>query len=61
MPLKPIEFALLEYLMRHPNEVISPEALLKHVWPNDTDASLDAVYTCVTRVRKKISDEGRTD
>lgn len=59
VPLKPIEFALLEYLMRHPNEVISPEALLKNVWPNDVDASLDAVYTCVTRLRKKINDEGR--
>jgi DNA-binding response OmpR family regulator len=57
--LKPQEFSLLEYLMRHPNEVISPEALLKGVWPNDGDASLDAVYTCITRLRKGIKDEGK--
>jgi DNA-binding response OmpR family regulator len=57
--LKPIEFSLLEYFLRHPNEVLTPEALLKHVWPNDSDATVDAVYTCITRLRKKIKDEGR--
>jgi DNA-binding response OmpR family regulator len=55
--LKPLEFALLEYFMRHPNQVITPEALINHVWPNDTEASVDAVYTCINRLRKKLNDD----
>ncbi|MBY0550914.1 MAG: response regulator transcription factor [Candidatus Obscuribacterales bacterium] len=52
--LQPNELAVLEYLMRHPNEVVSPEMLLARVWSSETEASLDAVYTCLNRIRKKI-------
>lgn len=52
--LQPNELAVLEYLMRHPNEVFSPEMLLARVWSSETEASLDAVYTCLNRIRKKI-------
>ncbi len=30
--LRPIEFAMLEFFLRHPSEVISPEQLLQSVW-----------------------------
>lgn len=52
--LLPKEFALLEFLMRHPGEVFSSDALLHRVWHTDSDASSDAVRTCLKRLRKKL-------
>jgi DNA-binding response OmpR family regulator len=55
--LLPKEFALLEFLMRHPNQVFSAEALLSRVWASETDTTVDAVSTCIKRLRKKIDSE----
>ncbi|MBY0357684.1 MAG: response regulator transcription factor [Candidatus Obscuribacterales bacterium] len=52
------EFALLEFLMRHPNEVFSMEALLARVWQSESDASPQAVRTCIKLVRQKLSAGG---
>jgi DNA-binding response OmpR family regulator len=57
--LKPVEYNVLEFLLRHPNEVISAESLLRQVWDSDSDSSLDAVYTVVTRLRKKLQDSDK--
>lgn len=54
--LLPREFALLEFLLRHPGQVFSAEALLDRVWKSDSDASPDALRTCLKRLRKKIDD-----
>ncbi len=59
LKLVPKEFALLEFLMRHPKRVFAPEALLNKVWSNDSDATLDALQTCIKRLRKKIDAEGK--
>jgi DNA-binding response OmpR family regulator len=56
--LAPLEYKLLEFLMRNPNEVFAPEALLNRVWPNDSDASNETVRTCIKKLRKKIDIEG---
>ncbi len=56
--LAPLEYKLLEFLMRHPNEVFASEALLNRVWPNDSDASNETVRTCIKKLRKKIDIEG---
>jgi two-component system, OmpR family, response regulator len=57
--LLPREFALLEFLMRHPGQVFGAEALLDRVWNSDSEASPDALRTCMKRLRKKIeSPEG---
>ncbi|HEY9786986.1 MAG TPA: response regulator transcription factor [Candidatus Obscuribacterales bacterium] len=53
--LLPKEFALLEFLMRHTNEVFSPEALLDRVWHSESDSSVDTIYTTMRTLRKKIS------
>jgi DNA-binding response OmpR family regulator len=50
------EFALLEFLMRHPNEVFSAESLISRVWPTDNAVSSESVRTCVKRLRQKIGD-----
>jgi DNA-binding response OmpR family regulator len=52
--LAPSEFALLEFLLRHPNEVFTPEALLDRVWPTGSEASPATVRTCIKKIRQKI-------
>ncbi len=56
--LQPMEFALLEFLLRHPDQLFSTDALLRRCWPDDTEISPDAIYTCIRRIRKKIDVEG---
>ncbi|WP_327045998.1 response regulator transcription factor [Microbispora sp. NBC_01189] len=51
--LTPREFALLEYLMRRPGEVVSKPEILEHVWDTyDTDPNVVEVY--VGYLRRKI-------
>lgn len=57
--LLPKEFALLEFLMRNPNRVFAPEALLNRVWVTESEATVDALTTCIKRLRKKIDVEGK--
>ncbi|MBA3859368.1 MAG: DNA-binding response regulator [Cyanobacteria bacterium PR.3.49] len=57
--LLPKEFALLEFLMRHPDQVFSADALLNRVWASASDSSIDALTTCVKRLRKKIDKDGQ--
>lgn len=52
--LLPVDFALLEFLMRHPDEVFSNDALLSRVWHADKDATAEALRSAVKRLRKKI-------
>jgi len=54
--LLPKDFAVLEFLMRHPNEVISSQDILRRVWSVDTEVSSDAVRTSIKRLRKKLDD-----
>lgn len=56
--LLPKEFALLEFFLRHPDEVFSLEALLDRVWKSESDSSPDTVRTTIQRLRKKIDREG---
>lgn len=53
--LLPKELALLEFFMRHPNEVFSVEALLNRVWSSESDSTIRTVYTNMTTLRKKIA------
>ncbi len=57
--LLPKEFALLEFLMRHPSQVFSAEALIDRVWSTDSDATPTAVRINVNRLRKKIDTDGQ--
>ncbi len=56
--LVPREFSLLEFLMRHANQVFSAEALLDRVWASDTMASPDTIRTYIKILRKKLGNEG---
>lgn len=57
--LLPTEYALLEFFMRHPNQVFSTETLLNNVWKSDSEATGLAVRTYITRLRKKLDIEGQ--
>jgi DNA-binding response OmpR family regulator len=52
------EFQLLEFFMRHPNQVFSSEALLDRIWPSDSEASTEALRTALKRLRKKVDPDG---
>lgn len=58
IPLVNREFQLLEFFMRHPNQVFSTEALLNRVWPNTTGSAGQALRTTMKRLRKKIDPDG---
>ena len=55
--LRPREFALLEYLMRHAGRVLSKTMILSHVWGYSFDPGTNVVDVLVSRLRDRI-DEG---
>jgi DNA-binding response OmpR family regulator len=48
------EFALLEYLMRHRDEVVTKTELLDHVWDAGADTDPNVVEVYVGYLRRKI-------
>ena len=48
------EFALLEYMMRHPGEVLSKDRLIQHVWDYDADILPNTVEAFIGYLRNKI-------
>ncbi|MFD1949642.1 winged helix-turn-helix domain-containing protein [Sphingomonas arantia] len=55
--LQPREFRLLEYLLRHKEEVVTRTMLLEGVWDYHFDPGTNVIDVHVSRLRKKI-DEG---
>lgn len=56
--LMPKEYALLEFLMRHPGQVFSHDALIDGVWSEESDASPDTLRVHIKRLREKIDTKG---
>jgi DNA-binding response OmpR family regulator len=56
--LRPREFALLEYLARHPGRVLSKTMILSHIWNYDFDPTTNVVDVLVHRLRQKVDGEG---
>jgi two-component system, OmpR family, response regulator len=54
LSLSPKEMALLELLMRHPDEVITRTRILEHVWDFAYDGLSNVVEQYVSYLRKKI-------
>ncbi|HWE60475.1 MAG TPA: response regulator transcription factor [Chloroflexota bacterium] len=50
------EFALLEYLMRHPGQVLSRAQIEQHLWNYDLITASNVVDAAVRRLRRKIDD-----
>lgn len=59
--LAPREFALLEFFMRHQDEIFSADALIQRVWQSDSEATANALATSIKRIRAKLDkDEGNS-
>lgn len=48
------EFSLLEYLLRHPNRILTKEEIIGHVWNYDADILPNTVEVYVKNLRSKI-------
>ncbi len=54
--LRPREFALLEYLMRHPGRVLSKTMILSQVWGYSFDPGTNVVDVLVSRLRDQVDE-----
>ena len=52
--LQPREFALLEYLMRNADRVLSKTMILEHIWDFHFDPQTNVVDVLVCRLRNKV-------
>jgi two-component system, OmpR family, response regulator len=52
--LQPIEFSLLEYLLRNAGRVVSKTMIMEHVWDYNFDPQTNVVEARVSRLRDKI-------
>lgn len=57
LPLTAKAFAVLEYMMLHPDEVLSRERLLDVVWGWDYPAATRAVDTRIAELRRALDDD----
>jgi two-component system, OmpR family, response regulator len=54
LTLQPREFKLLEYLMRHANQVVTRTMLLEAVWEYNFDPQTNVVDVHISKLRQKI-------
>jgi len=52
--LQPLEFSLLEYLMRNAGKVVSKTMIMEHVWNYNFDPQTNVVEARICRLRDKI-------
>jgi len=57
--LQPREFALLEYLLRHPGRPVTKTMILEHVWDYSFDPQTNVVDVLMHRLRAKVDPERR--
>ncbi|XVU28031.1 response regulator transcription factor [Actinoplanes sp. CA-054009] len=57
VPVTPREFAMLEFLMRHPGQAMTKTAILENVWDAHFDGDPNIVEVYIGYLRKKIGRE----
>ncbi len=55
------EYALLEYLLRHPRQVLSRTMIAEHVWDFDTDHMSNVIDVFIRTLRRKLGEGGEVD
>lgn len=58
IPLTTKEFAVLEYLMRHPGAVVTRDRLAAHAWDDNYDPASNVIDVYVGRLRRKLDAAG---
>jgi len=61
IPLTLKEFGLLEYFMRHPNQVVNREDLLNHLWDFNYVGFSNVVDVHVKNLRRKLTEGNNRD
>ena len=54
------EFAVLEYLMRHPGDVLTRERISEHAWDQNHDPASNVIDVYMARLRRKIEAPGES-
>jgi two-component system OmpR family response regulator len=57
--LLPMEFKLLEFMMRNPGQMLSRRMIFEHVWEYYFDPGTNLIDVHVGKLRKKIDDPGK--
>ena len=57
--LTPTEFAILIYLCRNMNKVVTSEEIFEHVWKQKYFDSNNTVFVHVARIREKFRENAR--
>lgn len=55
------EYALLEYLMRHPRQVLSRAMIAEHLWNMDTDHLSNIIDVYIRMLRNKLCAQGEVN
>jgi two-component system OmpR family response regulator len=55
--LQPLEYSLLEYLMRNQGRVVSKTMIMEHVWDYHFDPQTNVVEARICRLRDKVDKE----
>lgn len=58
--LQPLEFSLLEYLMRNAGNVVTKTMIMEHVWDYNFDPHTNVVEVRICRLRDKIDNNFET-
>ncbi len=60
LDIKPIEYKILEMLVKTPNQIISRKEIIKYVWGASTDIDVRTVDVHMNRLRKSIKNDTDT-
>jgi DNA-binding response OmpR family regulator len=55
------EYALLEFFMRHPHQVLSRAMIAEHVWDGDTSHLSNVIDVYIRYLRRKLCDQNEPD
>lgn len=58
IPLTAKEFQLLEYFMKHPNQLLTRDQLMNQVWEMEADPTSNVVPAQIRLLRRKLTDYG---
>ena len=58
LPLTPKEYGIIELLMRHPQQVFSPDAIIDNLWAGEDTPGGEAVRTHIKGLRQKLKAVG---
>ncbi|EFH84538.1 response regulator transcription factor [Ktedonobacter racemifer] len=61
IPLNNKEYALLEYLMRHPRQVLSRTMIAEHVWDCETEHLSNVIDVYIRYLRRKLCENHEPD